>query len=160
MEVREPIKSLVKILVIIIFFLFPGILIAQEDSVVSGDVIRVNTNLVGTFSELKNDSLYFKTKNRIICISLQQITKLEAARSKKSNTGKGAIIGAISCGLGFGIIAAIAVSNEQGQWLIPIPSQAFLGGFVLGSLGGGGIGAIIGSQTKSYHWQEIKIPRR
>lgn len=163
MNGMNTLKALVKVLVIVIIFLSPRLLVAQRHSISSGDTIRVTApeyfpySIVGNFITIKNDSLHFQINKRLFTIPLQQVTKLEVPRGKKSNTKKGAKIGAIAGGLGFGVIAAISVSGEQDGWLTPTPGQAFLGGLILGSLGGGGIGAIIGSGIKSTRWEEVAL---
>jgi len=165
MKVKDTLKVLINILVVIIIFLSPGLLIAQVDSISSRDAIRVTTtkyfqnSIVGNFINIKNDSLYFQINKRLFSIPLQQVTKLEVAKGKKSNTKRGAIIGGIAGGLGFGVIAAISVSGEQDEWLTPSPGQAFLGGLVLGSLIGSGTGAIIGSGSKSTRWEEVALSK-
>jgi len=135
---------------------------AQPDSIYKGDTVRVtapnflDTRIVGKFIGLRNDSLQVHTYKQDFFIPLRRITKLEVALGKKSNAEKGLIIGALVGGLGLGIIAAIAVSDKQGLWFLPTPSQAFLGVFPFGSLIGGLTGAIIGSVIESTRW--VKVP--
>ena len=135
---------------------------AQPDSIYKGDTVRVtapnflDTRIVGKFIGLRNDSLQVHTYKQDFFIPLRRITKLEVAMGKECNTEKGLIIGALVGGLGLGIIAAIAVSDKQGVWFFPTPSQAFLGVFLFGYLIGGLTGAIIGSVIEPTRW--VKVP--
>lgn len=163
MKAMDTFKILINILVFIIIFLSPGIIYAQADSISSGDVIRVNApkyfhdSMVGNFISIKIDSLYLQINKRLFTIPLQQITKFEVSRGKRTNTKNGAIIGGFSGGLGLGLIAAIGASGEQEGWSIITPGQAFLAGLVTGSLIGSVTGAIIGSGIYSPRWVEVTV---
>ena len=156
-------KVLINILVVIIIFLSPGIIYAQANSISNGDVIRVTApkyfhdSMAGNFINIKTDGLYLQINQRLFTIPLQQITKLEVSRGKRTNTKKGAIIGGFSGGLGLGLIAPIGASGEQEGWLTPTPEQAFAVGLVTGSLIGSVMGAIIGSGIHSPRWVEITV---
>jgi hypothetical protein len=163
MKIRNFLKFLA-IILIPILHLSPGILYAQVDSLYKGDTIRVTApkylaqSLTGTFSELKKDSLAFNIYEKVLfAIPLQQITKLEVARGEEGNALKGAIIGALSGGLGLGLIAAIDASGKQKGWFTATPGQAFVSGLIPGLLLGSVTGAIIGSGSKSVRWVEVSI---
>lgn len=166
MKMKDTLKILINILVVIILFLSPGILIAQVDSISSGDTIRVTTTkyfqnfIVGNFINIKNDSLCFQVNKRLFTIPLQRVTTLEVAKGKKSGPKKGAIIGGIAGGLGLGAIAALSLSGNQDEWLTPSKGQAFLGGLVSGSLIGSVMGAIIGSGSKSTRWEDVALSKQ
>ena len=119
-------KFLAIILVTILNF-SPAILYAQSDSLYQGDTIRVTApnyidgRVVGKLMGLRNDSLQLHVHKRDFFIPLRRIAKLEVARGKKRNAKKGFIIGALGGGLGLGLIAAIDVSDEQGEWFVPTP---------------------------------------
>jgi len=157
MKTRNTLKLLTVVLT-----LSPAILYAQSDSLYQGDTIRVTApnylggRIVGKLMGLRNDSLQLHIHKRDFFILLRRIAKLEVARGKKRNTGKGALIGGFSGGLGLGITFAIAASGEQEGWFIITPEQAFVGGFFVGSLFGGLTGAIIGSGIESTRW--VKVP--
>jgi len=157
MKTRNTLKLLTVVLT-----LSPAILYAQFDSLYQGDTIRVWTpnyiggRVVGKLMGLRNDSLQLHVHKRDFFIPLRRIAKLEVARGKKRNAKKGSIIGALGGGLGLGLIGAIDVSGEQGEWSDPTPGEAFVGGFFIGSLFGGLTGAIIGSGIESTRW--VKVP--
>jgi len=152
----------VTILIAILNF-SPSMIQAQVSSLHKGDIIRIveekyfHSSVIGKLDAVKKDSIVVQIESKKYTIAVLQITKLEVAKGKKRTTRKGAIIGAISGGLGVGLLSAIAVSQVQSRLLAPTPGQAFLGGMVYGALAGGGIGALVGSQTDSYIWMEIQL---
>ena len=67
----------------------------------------------------KEDILTIYAQNQEITISLSKIQRLEIIRGKKSNTGKGMKIGALTGGIGLGLVAATSVSCDRGRWFTP-----------------------------------------
>ncbi len=131
-----------------------------------GDTIRVESQryfkkaVVGQLVNFQNDSLTFQVFNgKQFTIPRRNIVKLEVARGKKKNTGKGAVIGGISTGLALGLILAADVSDEQGGWFVPTPGQAFVGGLSFGGLVGSLTGAIIGRGIHSPRWVEVPVDK-
>lgn len=93
-------------------------------------------------------------------IPLTADTRLDMLVGRRSNGGKGALIG-FGVGMGLTVLSAIQLANDPsntpGSLFYISPGAAFLGGTVV--LGGGGalIGYGIGSASKSDVWGEVPL---
>ncbi len=105
------------------------------------------------------ESLAIRLGERELTIPATQIRRLEVAHGLKKNTVKGAAIGALTGGLGFGLLYAIVLSGDQDSWITITPGQAFLAGLITGGLLGGITGALIGSGHKSANWKTVPWER-
>ncbi len=135
---------------------------AQTSMLYPGDTLRVSAPAfiagkpVGTLTDLRNDSLFIRVKNRLLAIPVGKITKLEVSRGKTSRSRQGALTGALVGGLALGVLGAADVSGDQDSWEVFTPEEAFATGVATGALLGAGIGAIIGSGLKTTRW--VKAP--
>lgn len=149
---------------------------AQNNSLKKGDIVKISVpsinkkTIIGrvimssdivTALRVKKDSTYYVTNSLIEHIWISE--------GKKRNTGKGALIGLISGGLIFGIASA-ATNNPQAHPCKEVPSslfcaiapefsnsEAFAIGAVVGILGGGTVGAIIGSMLHTNRWKRVPV---
>ena len=116
--------------------------------------------LTGTLEEWGSDTLYVVPDGasqdvRARAISLSSLSRLEISRGQKSNAGKGALIGGgigLLLGGGMSIIAGSTVDTE-------VTSTDYLIFTGLVTVGGAGIGALIGSLIKSERWEEFPLDR-
>lgn len=158
---------------------WPANLGAQEDAVVrEGDRVRVSAAEYGErllVGEVMTHSLDTLTMNRwrptisrweVLDIPVDSITSLEVSRGARSNAGKGALIGGLIGGA-FGLAAGIAAASYDcdsdawdwdGCWywgegeIVPLSTMTF-------GLLGAGVGALIGTTSRSEIWQPIPSGR-
>lgn len=139
---------------------------AQTEGVKEGDRIRVTAPTVesgkikGTVSSFTSEMLMVSVKDTTLFIPNISIRKLEISTGQKRNTGKGAIIGAVSGGLILGIVS-VATNKpcREGDWCFFEMSdgEAFGFGALAGALGGAANGAIIGTFIKTDRWKEVPL---
>ncbi len=144
--------------------MLPVVSTAQTNVLFKNEKIRImapeqfRTPITGQVVDVRNDSLTFVIgRGRQFTIPFHRIRKLEVVRGTKSNKRKGALLGAVSGGLGLGILFVADVSGEQGGWFVPTPGQAFVGGLIFGGLVGSLTGGIIGSGSRSPRWMEVPV---
>jgi len=136
---------------------------------VQGDRIRMTASgspshkaeCVGRYMEVRQDTLAAQcwlSGRRTweeFNVPLQSIDRLEISQGKKSNVGKGALIGALA-GAGFGLAVGIGAAAEDDGWfdygaeVIPL---AMLGGAFWGTA----FGLVIGALTPGEKWAEIPL---
>jgi len=158
---------------------WPASLAAQEAGVIrEGDRIRVTvaeyggTLLVGEVMTRSPEAL---TVNRwqptvrkweVVDLPVDSISSLEVNRGTRSNAGKGALLGGVIGG-SFGLAAGIAAASydcnaDPWDWdgcsywgeagIIPISTVTF-------GLLGAGVGALIGTLSRSDQWEPIHLDR-
>lgn len=155
---------------IFLFMIFSSLSIsqvyAQIGGLKEGDRVRVTAPAIqtgkikGTVSSLSPDILAVSNSDTTIFIPNTAICELEISRGKKRNTGKGAIIGAVSGAVFLGVLSV--ATNEpckENEWcFIELSTGEALGfGAFLGALGGGLNGAIIGTFIKTDRWKEVPL---
>jgi hypothetical protein len=114
--------------------------------------------LTGTLVEWGQDTLYLAPDGSAelvtaTAIPLSTLSRLETSRGMKSNAGKGALIGGgigLVIGGGMSLIAGSTVDTE-------VTSTDYLIFTGLVTVGGAGIGALIGALIKSERWQEYPL---
>ena len=114
--------------------------------------------LTGTLEEWGSDTLYVVPDGasqdvRARAISLSTLSRLEISKGLRSNAGKGALIGGgigLLVGGGMSIIAGSTVDTE-------VTSTDYLVFTGLVTLGGAGLGALIGALIKSELWEEYPL---
>lgn len=114
--------------------------------------------LTGTLEEWGSDTLYVVPDGAsqdvpARAISLSTLSRLEISKGLRSNAGKGALIGGgigLLVGGGMSIIAGSTVDTE-------VTSTDYLAFTGLVTLGGAGLGALIGALTKSERWEEYPV---
>lgn len=136
-------------------------LFAQLDSLSQGNLIRITAPkyfyhpITCTFDMMKSDSIFFKMNSRTSAIPIQYLQKVELSKGKKRYTVTGVIAGSVFGGLILGVSMNAAEQNAEGYGKAGQPG--FWGGFAVGALIGGGIGALIGHKIQSDRWKEIAI---
>jgi len=114
--------------------------------------------LTGTLEEWGSDTIYVVPDGAsqdvpARAISLSTLSRLEISKGLRSNAGKGALIGGgigLLVGGGMSIIAGSTVDTE-------VTSTDYLAFTGLVTLGGAGLGALIGALTKSERWEEYPV---
>lgn len=157
-------KNIFIFLLFSLFLFFPITSSAQIDSLVEGSKIRVTLHqnfykpIIGTFNNFKLNAISILIADKEITFPNYQIQKIEILKGMKRETFTGAVVGSILGGFILGIILNIENQNSEGFSKIGLPS--FWGGFAAGALIGGGVGGVIGYNTKNPVWQEIKISKQ
>lgn len=146
-------------------FLLGGILasplLAQRPAVSEGVRIRVrpagaNRWTIGTLDSLTADSLFVSTGGGTMAVGRSRNTSAELSWGRKRNTLKGALYGgAILGAIGAGLGAAFAAWEETEDGDLGIIEGASIVGGV-GALGGGLIGAGIGTFIRTERWQAVE----
>ena len=149
--------------VALFFILSAGSLDAQTVS--AGERVRATIEeqsgkLTGTLEEWGSDTLYVVPDGAsqdvpASAIPLSTLSKLEISEGLKSNAGKGALIGG-----GIGLVVGGAMSIIAGSTVdTEVTSTDYLifTGFV--TVGGVGIGALVGALIKSERWEELPLDR-
>jgi hypothetical protein len=155
------------ILIPFLFLVLPPSAVAQVAGVEQGDKIRVRApgvltaKTTGIVTGITRDSLQFMHRDSSILLSIASIEQLEVSTGQRRYAGRGALIGAGSLGITFGLLAMSSdtdCDNEEG-WCIDIFSKkdAFYGGLIAGVLLGSASGAIIGHFTLRDKWENIEI---
>jgi hypothetical protein len=134
---------------------------AQADS---GVRIRVTTDIprqkpwVGTLISAGSDSVRIRPKEGgVVSVPSASIVRVEQSRGRRSNSGKGAVTGAIIGG-GIGLILGIAASSEEADY-VEIGPGGVVAATALFAAGGTGLGALIGSGSHRERWEPITLPR-
>lgn len=138
-----------------------GVLDAQ--SVATGDRVRATVEarsgrLAGTLVEWVQDTLYLAPDGSadggtVTAIPVGTLSRFEVSKGLRSNAGKGALIGGaigLLVGGGMSIIAGSTVDTE-------VTSTDYLAFTGLVTLGGVGLGALIGALSKSERWEEFPV---
>ena len=144
-----------------------------DTSIAPGDTVRVTApsmdmdGSVGTVAALETDTLTVQVEDRAdaLYVPLADVTKLEVRRGRKSNAGKGALIG-----LGVGAVVGVALgfaacAGESGGALCnsdtgedtSVALAALLGAY--GAVLGTGIGALIGLAARTDRWETVPLDR-
>jgi len=127
----------------------------------TGSRVRVRTATApdvwqkGTVASWHQDALELSIEggwNRTL--PLPELVSLEISRGRKSNTGKGALVGGIA-GAAIGAVSSIAIAIAD-----PLEGAGF-GEYTLYTLGvtavGAGIGALIGSLARTERWEAVPL---
>lgn len=138
-----------------------GVLEAQ--TLATGDRVRATLKAgsgrwTGTLVEWVGDTLYLAPNGSAegvtaTAIPLATLSRLEVSTGFRSNAGKGALIGGgigLLVGGGMSIIAGSTVDTE-------VTSSDYVAFTGLVTLGGAGLGALIGSLSKSERWKEYPV---
>lgn len=99
------------------------------------------------------------TDTTVTSIPLAAITELAVHRGTKSNTGTGAAIG-LGAGLAAGLVLAAATSASEecppsATFCWETTSEDYAAGIAVFALAGAGLGALIGSFTKTDKWEAV-----
>ncbi len=150
----------------------------QESTVAPGSRIRVSAPtvssrpIVGEVVAVHSDTLVIDASAWVrgrtqwerleeAEIPLGSLTRLEVSQGKKSNVGKGALIGGL-VGAGVGLALGLAASAEDSEGFAPVGPEGagdVLGvSAIMGGLGAG-IGALIGAISPGERWKEVPLDR-
>jgi hypothetical protein len=104
------------------------------------------------------DSLRFTTDTSdVVAIPTGSVTRFERSRGRRSNAGRGALIGGLSLGA-FGLVIGIGAATEDNSSSFDVGVEdVALGTLILGATGAG-LGALIGAASKGEHWEPLAIP--
>jgi hypothetical protein len=132
----------------------------------SGSRVRITVDKsskhaqVGTLVSVDADSLRFTTDTAgLVAIPTASVTRFERSRGRRSNTGRGALIGGLSFGAA-GLILGVAASGESSGWGPDIGTEAVALGTLIMGAAGAGLGALIGAASKGERWEPLAIPYR
>jgi len=157
--------------VLILFLCTLGPAIAQIRGIKKGDTIKVQLKgndekqIVGRLESLTDTQLFIADIGYLPdykVITLGQIDKLEVLKEVR-NTGRGALIGAGTGGLTFGVIFLASYKPcGPDEWCIFDYSKGelFLMGTGFGIFTGGVIGALIGTFSKREKWKRVSLRMR
>jgi hypothetical protein len=114
--------------------------------------------LIGTLVSANADSLRFTTDTSdVVAIPTGSVTRFERSRGRRSNAGRGALIGGLSLG-GLGLVIGIGAAAEDNSYSFDVRAEdVALGTLILGATGAG-LGALIGAASKGEKWEPLSIP--
>lgn len=129
----------------------------------SGSRVRVTVDRpskhsrVGSLISMDADSLRFTSTdgNGIVATPIASVTRLERSRGRRSNAGRGALIGGIVGGAA-GLILGIAAADEGGWFPVGPKEIALVTGFMGATFAG--LGALVGAASKSERWEPVTVP--
>ena len=132
----------------------------------SGSRVRITVNkpskhsYVGTLVSADADSLRFTTDTSgIVAIPIGSVTRFERSRGRRSNAGRGAVIGGLSVGAAV-LILGIGASAESSGWGPDIGAEDVALGTLIMGAAGAGLGALIGAASKGERWEPLTVPDR
>ncbi len=134
--------------------------VAAGQSIDPGTYVRVSTSrhlpLQGTVTSVSDDFIVVDT----VRIPINSIFHLRA-RYRRSNAGRGAVIGGITLGALSGVALGAACSGSSGSFIDCSDSvpAAFAAGAAVGFVFGAGIGALIGAFVETDSWEQVHVDR-
>ena len=132
----------------------------------AGSRVRVTTapaspgRRIGSLVSLDTDSLRYRRwdTTSVIALPLASVARLERSTGRRSNTGRGAMIGGL-IGAGFGLFLGIAASTDNsGWWEVGVEDVAAATALV--GAGGAGVGALVGSLSRRDRWEPVPLAPR
>ena len=131
----------------------------------AGARVRVTTHShpgrrIGSLVSLDGDSLRYTRwdTSSVVAVPLESVTRLERSIGRRSNTGRGAMLGALIGG-GFGLFLGIVASTDNSGWWEVGPEEIAAATAVVG-VAGAGVGAVIGSLSKRDRWEPVTLTPR
>lgn len=127
----------------------------------SGSRVRITvgkTKQVGTLVSADADSLQIiPDTSGMVAIPTGSVTQFERSRGRRSNVGRGALVGGATGGV-IGLIFGIGAELDNSEWGIEIgPEGIALATLFVGAVGAG-VGALIGAASKGEKWEPLAIP--
>ncbi len=125
----------------------------------SGSRIRITVNkpskhfFIGTLVSADADSLRFADSSGVSAIPIASVDRLERSRGRRSNAGRGALIGGL-IGAGAGLVLGLAASAEEGGWYEVGAEDVAVATVFLGAIAGS-VGALIGAASKGERWEPV-----
>jgi hypothetical protein len=132
----------------------------------AGSRVRVTTvpaspgRRIGTLVSLDRDTLRWSRwdTTSVIAVPVASVARLERSTGRRSNTGRGAMIGGL-IGAGFGLFVGIAAATDNSGFLqVGVDDIAAVTG--IGGAAGAGVGAIIGSLSRRDRWEPVSLTPR
>jgi hypothetical protein len=159
---------MIRALGVLVFLQLALVLEAQllAAQVEAGSRVRVTTTpsspgrRIGNLVSLDRDTLRWSRRDTasVITVPITSVARLERSTGRRSNTGRGALIGGL-IGAGFGLFLGIAASTDNsGWWEVGAEDVAAVTAIV--GAGGAGVGAIIGSLSKRDRWEPVLLTPR
>ena len=97
-------------------------------------------------------------ERNLIC-PLTSVTKVEVARGHRSHAGRGVGIGGL-IGAGLGVYLGLKAGSDTCSGAFCFKDREKAAHLALGlGMVGAGIGALVGSQMKTYMWEEVSLSR-
>lgn len=132
----------------------------------SGRRVRVTTSAseerhwTGTLISVDGDSvrLVSAEDRLVVALPIAKVLRMEQSRRKRSNAGRGAVIGALVGG-GTGLILGLIASSEEDSFYEIGPGEVVGVTALLAAVGAGG-GALIGSMSHRDQWEPLPLPAR
>jgi hypothetical protein len=129
----------------------------------AGSRVRVTTmpaspgRRIGTLVSLDQDTLRWSRwdTTSVIRVPIASVTRLERSTGRRSNTGRGAMIGGL-IGAGFGLFLGIAASTDNSGWWEVGAGEVAAVTAIVGA-GGAGVGALVGSLSKRDRWEPVPL---
>jgi hypothetical protein len=137
-------------------------LLAQVEA---GSRVRVTTapatpgRRIGRLVSLDTDTLRWSRwdTTSVIAVPVASVARLERSTGRRSNTGRGAMIGGL-IGAGFGLFVGVGASTDNSGFLdVGVEEIAALTG-IFGAAGAG-VGALIGSLSTRDRWEPVPLTR-
>lgn len=112
---------------------------------------------VGTLVSADADSLRFTTDTGgLVAIPTASVTRFERSRGRRSNAGRGALIGGLTLGAA-GLIIGIGAAADNSDWFEVGAEDVAVATLVAGAVGAG-LGGLIGAVSKGEKWESLAIP--
>lgn len=141
---------------------------AQVNKIHVGDKVKISapsahtTTLFGTVNSITSKDIFLISNNEYVIIPLNSIRRIHVSMGKKSNTGRGALIGLSSGALlgGFFGLATYQDCDDTepfGCFLHFSKGESFVLGAAAGGLSGLVLGTTLGGIIKTDRWHRIPI---
>jgi len=134
--------------------------VAAGQSIEPGTHVRVSTSrhlpFQGTVTSVSDGSIVVDT----VRISINSISELRV-RDRRSNAGRGAVIGGATLGALSGIALGAACAGSSGSFIDcsdNVPG-AFVMGAGVGFVAGAVFGGLIGAFVKTDRWEQVHVDR-
>ena len=128
----------------------------------SGSRVRITvgkTKHVGALVSADADALRFTTDTSgVVAIPTASVTRFERSRGRRSNAGRGALLGGVIGGA-MGLIGGLGAEADNSDWGIEIGAEGIALATLFFGATGAGLGALIGAASKGEKWQPLTIPK-
>ena len=128
----------------------------------AGSRVRITvgkTKQVGALVSADADSLRFITDTSgLVAIPTVSVTRFERSRGRRSNAGRGALLGGVIGGA-MGLIGGIGAEADNSDWGIEIGAEGIALATLFFGATGAGLGALIGAASKGEKWEPLTIPK-
>jgi hypothetical protein len=148
------------VLLLVAFLLETQALLAQ---VATGARVRVTTmpatrgRRIGSLVSLDRDTLRWSRwdTSSVIAVPIASVARLERSTGRRSNAGRGAMIGGL-IGAGLGLFVGVAASTDDTGFFEVGAEDVAAVTAILGA-GGAGVGALVGSLSSRDRWEPVGL---